>query len=352
MKNLNAIGLMSGTSADGLDVVLCEFRYNEGKWDYNTTKSQTFDYDATTKSKMLMLHTLSAEDLKRADVWFGQFSAKCVNEFKKNILQPIDIIASHGHTVFHNPTEGYTMQIGDGNIIAKQTGITTVYDFRSGDVALGGQGAPLVPIGDELLFGNYDACLNLGGFSNISMHNEKGARIAFDISPVNIIMNEYARMLGKNYDEGGKIASSGEIIPELLSELDNIEFYNQKPPKSLGREWVEREMKPILAKYANENIADILNTLVNHIAGQIGKIVNNKGKVLVTGGGAYNKYLIDKIKNVSNAEIVIPDNITINFKEAIIFAFLGTLRIFGEDNCLSSITGATRNSCCGIIANS
>ncbi len=350
MRNCNAIGLMSGTSADGLDVVFCRFEEVGGKWKYEVLKSQTFDYDAETKSKMLSLHKLSAEDLKRADVWFGRFSASAVNVFKKDIREQIDLIASHGHTVFHNPNEAYTLQIGDGNVIAKQTGIKTIYDFRSGDVALGGQGAPLVPIGDELLFGNYDACLNLGGFSNVSLRNEKGTRIAFDISPANIILNEYARKLGKNFDNNGEIASSGKLIPQLLAELDNLEFYTQNPPKSLGREWVDNSMKPVLAKFENEPECDILHTLSAHISGQIGKALFKRGKILVTGGGAFNKYLIENIKQKSQSEIVIPDSETINFKEAIIFAFLGVLRFYGENNCLSSITGASRNSCCGIIS--
>ncbi len=350
MESYNIIGLMSGTSADGLDVVLCRFEGSDYNWKYTPIKAKTYEYDSETKAKMLSLHTLSAEDLKRADVWFGNFSADAINEFRKDISEHIDLVASHGHTVFHNPSEGYTMQIGDGNVIAKKTKIPTVFDFRSGDVALGGQGAPLVPIGDELLFGEYDACLNLGGFSNISMRNRHGERIAFDISPVNIIMNEYARKLGKNYDANGDIAASGKTIPALLKKLSAIRYYRQKPPKSLGREWVEKEMKPILAEYDSETIADMLNTLSVHIGTEIGKAIGSCGKVLVTGGGAYNKFLIDNISRNCNSEIIIPDDTTINYKEAIIFAFLGLLRLNGKNNCLSSITGAKKDSCCGVVA--
>lgn len=350
MESYNIIGLMSGTSADGLDVVLCKFEGSGYNWKYTPIKAKTYEYDSETKAKMLSLHTFSAEDLKRADVWFGNFSADAINEFRKDIAEHIDLVASHGHTVFHNPSEDYTMQIGDGNVIAKKTKIPTVFDFRSGDVALGGQGAPLVPIGDELLFGEYDACLNLGGFSNISMRNKQGERIAFDISPVNIIMNEYARKLGKNYDANGDIAASGKTIPALLQKLSAIRYYSQKPPKSLGREWVEREMKPILAEYASETIADMLNALSVHIGAEIGKAIGSCGKVLITGGGAYNKFLIDNIRRNCNSEIIIPDDTTINYKEAIIFAFLGLLRICGKNNCLSSITGARNDSCCGVVA--
>ena len=350
MESYNIIGLMSGTSADGLDVVLCKFEGSDYNWKYTPIKAKTYEYDAETKAKMLSLHTLSAEDLKRADVWFGNLSANAINDFRKDISKQIDFVASHGHTIFHNPQEGYTMQIGDGNVIAKKTNLPTIYDFRSGDVALGGQGAPLVPIGDELLFGQYDACLNLGGFSNISMRNDRGERIAFDISPVNIIMNEYARLLGKNYDENGDIAASGKFIPALLNELSAIKYYGQKPPKSLGREWVEQTMKPILAKYQSESVPDILNTLSVHIGTEIGKAIDKCGKVLVTGGGAYNKFLIGNIRQNCNSEIIIPDDTTINYKEAIIFAFLGLLRICGKNNCLSSITGAKKDSCCGVLA--
>ena len=323
MESYNIIGLMSGTSADGLDVVLCRFDGSDYNWKYTPIKAKTYEYDSETKAKMLSLHTLSAEDLKRADVWFGNFSADAINEFRKGISEHIDLVASHGHTVF---------------------------DFRSGDVALGGQGAPLVPIGDELLFGEYDACLNLGGFSNISMRNKQGERIAFDISPVNIIMNEYARILGKNYDANGDIAASGKTIPALLKKLSSTKYYKQKPPKSLGREWVEQEMKPILAEYASETVADMLNRQSVHIGAEIGKAIGSCGKVLVTGGGAYNKFLIDNIRRNCNSEIIIPDDTTINYKEAIIFAFLGLLRICGKNNCLSSITGAKKDSCCGVVA--
>ncbi|MCF0207572.1 MAG: anhydro-N-acetylmuramic acid kinase, partial [Bacteroidales bacterium] len=236
MSDFYAIGLMSGTSVDGLDVVLCRFCNNDGKWSYSVLKSQTYDYDAGTRSRLLNAHTLSAEELRCLDVEFGRLSAGFVNDFRKGLDAKIDLIASHGHTVFHNPSKAYTLQIGDGNVIAKLTGLTTVYDFRSGDVALGGQGAPLVPIGDELLFPDYDACLNIGGFSNVSMKNESGTRIAFDISPANIILNEYARNLGMPYDDGGRVAASGSVVSPLLDALNNLEYYTQKPPKSLGRE--------------------------------------------------------------------------------------------------------------------
>lgn len=350
MKSYNIIGLMSGTSADGLDIVLCNFQKDNTKWQYKVLKSQTIDYTPSQRAKLLDLHKFSATDLRKADIDFGRFSAESVNDFCKDLPYSIDFIASHGHTVFHEPALHYTLQIGDGNCIAKQTGITTIYDFRSGDIALGGQGAPLVPIGDELLFGDYDACLNLGGFSNISFRNGNGTRIAFDICPVNIIMNEYARRLGKKYDNGGEIAASGKCIKELLNELNVLDFYKKSYPKSLGREWVENTMMPILAKYENYNIPDILNTLICHISYQIVEVIKSRKNVLITGGGAYNSFLIETIRESCSTEIIIPENSIINYKEAIIFAFLGVLRINNENNCLASITGADRDSCCGIIA--
>lgn len=344
-----ALGLMSGTSCDGLDVVLTHFDFSDNTPKFEVIKSKTYNYDQQTRKMLLSLHLLSAEELRRADINFARLSAAAVNDFTKDINVEIDFIASHGHTVFHNPSENYTFQIGDGNTIAKLTGIKTVFDFRSGDIALGGQGAPLVPIGDELLFCNYDACLNIGGFANISkLSGEK--RIAYDIAPANIVINNYARKEGKEYDNNGELAQQGKIIASLLEALSNLNYYSQKPPKSLGREWVEQTFIPIVETYPSYSNTDILRTLTEHIAQKIANELNDCKNALITGGGAYNSFLIQAIKRYCKTNLVIPNDIIINYKEAIIFALLGALRLNEKDNCLANITGAKRNSCCGLVA--
>jgi anhydro-N-acetylmuramic acid kinase len=230
--------------------------------------------------------------------------------------------------------------------------LPVVYDFRSGDVALGGQGAPLVPIGDKLLFPEYDFCLNLGGFANIS-YEYKGRRIAYDICPVNIVMNAIAERSGKAYDENGDMAREGMLSHYLLTELNQLGFYKMPPdsPKSLGKEWVIKNINPLLEQYDLAD-NDLLHTFCEHIAYQVGKSLKgkSKGKLLITGGGAYNSYLLDRMKEHITHDIVLPAKTTIEYKEALLFAFLGVLRTRNEVYCLKSVTGASRDSSGGVIA--
>lgn len=348
MLEYNIIGLMSGTSVDGLDIVLCKFVNLNNAWNFKVIKCESVTYSKIMRQKLLDLHKMSGEELVCTDIEFARFCANQVNHFKTGITEKIDLIASHGHTVYHQPSQNYTLQIGNGETLAKLTGIKTICDFRSGDVALGGQGAPLVPIGDELLFEKYGACLNLGGFSNVSF-KLANKRIAFDISPVNIVLNDLAKTKGLEFDDKGKLAACGKLIPQLLSELDNIEYYSINPPKSLSREWVDVNVKPILSKFSDAKTEDLLHTFVIHVGGKIAEILNGKKSVLVTGGGAYNDFLIKIISSNCNAEICIPAPEIIEFKEAIIFAFLGMLRDRNEINCLASVTGACRDSSAGAV---
>ena len=244
----------------------------------------------------------------------------------------------------HQPEKGITLQIGDGKIINTQLKIPVVYDFRTLDVELGGQGAPLVPIGDELLFSEYDYCLNLGGFSNFSFNND-GLRQAYDICPVNIVLNEYAHKLGEEYDNEGQIAKTGSINNELLKELNAINYYQQLPPKSLGKEWLEIDFIPILKKY-NDSTPNIMRTVVEHIAIQIADCIK-LGQCLVTGGGALNAFLMQRIAANSQANFILGNKKLIEYKEALIFGLLGVLNREGEINCLASVTGAKRNSIVG-----
>lgn len=345
----DAIGVMSGTSLDGLDLAACSFRYNGEIWDYIVHNAITIPYDPTWKQKLVSAHTLTGFELRTLDVEFGKFIGQWVNEFIVRSGFKPGLIASHGHTIFHQPQAGITLQIGSGAVIAALTGISTVSDFRSTDVALGGQGAPLVPIGDELLFGKYDACLNLGGFSNISFRfNQK--RIAFDICPVNILHNSLVRSEGFDFDTDGRFAASGNINTHLLEALNTLDFYRAKPPKSLGREWFERVILPLF-EGSGLNLADKLRTATEHIVIQLNHVLTHYGfrYVLVTGGGTHNKFLIDRLRDTCSATIAIPDRITIDYKEALVFALLGVLRMNNLTNCFSSATGASADSSGGAV---
>lgn len=338
---------MSGTSLDGLDIAICDIN----KDDYSNSRiicAKTIPYNNNIKKRLSDCYTNDSDTLFATSAWFGKFIGTEVLKFiTENNLKPL-FIASHGHTIFHNPQMGYTTQIGCGATIAAETGITTISDFRSLDIALGGQGAPLVPIGDKLIFGNYDYCLNLGGIANVSFQHNK-ERIAFDISPANIPLNHYSALLGLEFDENGDIGRSGSCNNELLSELNNLDYYFKPSPKSLGVEWVNGYFMPVIEKY-NISVEDKISTIYEHISSVISKELLGEDKnVLVTGGGAHNSYLIEKLKEHSNVRIVIPDKIIVDFKEAFIFALLGFLRINNLTNTLSSVTGAKRNSSGGAI---
>ncbi|MEI8136395.1 MAG: anhydro-N-acetylmuramic acid kinase, partial [Bacteroidota bacterium] len=255
---------------------------------------------------------------------------------------------SHGHTVFHQPKLGFSTQIGCGATIAAVTGRTTICDFRSLDVANSGQGAPLVPIGDKLLFGKHEACLNIGGIANISFNDKNGNRIAYDICEANMLLNYLAEKLSQPFDKGGEIAKSGKINAELLNKLNSQNYYSQNGAKSIGREWFEQNILSLIENNGIE-IKDLLATSTEHIAQIIANDLEDKKNVLVTGGGAFNTLLIEKIKSKTNCEIIIPDAQTINFKEALIFAFLGYLRLYKKTNTLSSVTDAKSDSAGGAV---
>lgn len=349
MKVYKAIGLMSGTSLDGLDMCFTKFWKENSCWKFEILKAETIAYSEILEEQLRNSVHLSSQDLLALHSEYGFYLGQVTKAFiKKNQLTDIDLIASHGHTIFHQPHRKFTLQIGDGRAIKVQTQVPVIYDFRSQDVLLGGNGAPLVPIGDEHLFSDYDACLNLGGFSNISFKiNEE--RIAFDIAPVNIILNKLAQEFNKNYDENGDLAKKGNINPQLLEQLNSLDFYAQSHPKSLGIEWCNDNIFPL---FSGIDSLDILATFTEHVAEQISKIFNihQFKKVLFTGGGTYNHYLIEKIKSKTQTEIIIPEKQIIDFKEALIFAFMGVLRLNNEINVLASATGSLHNHSTGIIA--
>lgn len=343
------IGVMSGTSLDGIDLVYVEFN-KTANWDFTVLKAETIEYDATCREKLTTLTSVSLEDLKHIDTDYTHYLAVVINGFiQANHIKDLDAICSHGHTALHQPQNKLTYQIGNLPSLATLTEQTVVCDFRVQDVELGGQGAPLVPIGDELLFSQYDYCLNLGGFANISTRMN-GERIAYDICPVNIVLNHYVKSLGFAYDDKGNIASNGVINQTLLRRLNDLDFYKLPYPKSLGLEWVKAGIFPLIDSKGME-IQDVLRTFVEHIAIQVSNEINkkNNASVLVSGGGVYNEFLINRIKSLTNNKIIVPSKEIIEFKEALIFAFLGVLRLRNEVNTLKSVTGASENHSSGKI---
>ena len=346
-NNFKAIGVMSGTSLDGLDIAACEFEFTRGKWKFSISEALTIAYNSEWLEKLKKSPHLSCEHLIELHSQYGRFIGLQINKFIGETGFTPDLVASHGHTIFHQPEKHFTFQLGSGTEIAASTQITTVADFRSGDVALRGQGAPLVPIGDKLLFSDFDSCLNLGGFANISFE-KNNCRIAFDICPVNIILNHFAEKQGLPFDKNGELGRKGIVNHELLKELNNIKFYHQEPPRSLGREWIDDVILPVINSPGCSE-EDKCRTIYEHIAEQISKSIQRNGNVLITGGGAFNSFLIELIRKKTKTQINLPDPQIINFKEALIFAFLGVLKIREEINCLSSVTGASKDSSTGVI---
>lgn len=346
-KYIYCIGLMSGTSLDGIDLAYIKMHASSYK-DFEILKAETIPYSKEWKTKLQVAVAYSNDELKLVDSAYGELLGKVLNDFlKQNAINNLDFIASHGHTILHQPENGITLQIGNGQVIANNTQQKVVCDFRTQDVQLGGQGAPLVPIGDSLLFADYDYCLNLGGFANISYEKEN-QRIAFDICPVNIVLNHYTRTIGLEYDDEGKIASEGKINTQLLEQLNSLPFYQEIPPKSLGLEWVQKNIFPLIDEYETD-IPTILRTFIEHTALQIGNVVENEATILVTGGGAFNTFLMKRIEFFAQTKIKQVSTELIDYKEALIFALLGVLKTQNKVNCLQSVTGAKKDHSSGNI---
>jgi anhydro-N-acetylmuramic acid kinase len=348
-KNL-VLGIMSGTSLDGLDLALCEFDRISDTTTFKILGAKTSHYSPLWKKRLSDITIASAEDYFKLHAVYGQFIAEEANQFLKALKIQPDLIASHGHTVFHQPALGFSTQIGCGATIAANTGITTVCDFRSLDVALHGQGAPLVPIGDKLLFGKHTACLNIGGIANISFDDAQGKRVAYDVCEANMLLNYLAEKAGKEYDKGGEMARKGKVDEILLHQFNCLEHYTHAGAKSIGREWFEEHVLKLVHESKSSN-PDLLTTATEHIATIISRELNLKHikSCLVSGGGAFNSFLISKVRAKTPCEIIVPEDELVNFKEALIFAFLGYLRVNAIPNTLATVTGAKHNSIGGAV---
>lgn len=357
-----ALGIMSGSSLDGLDLAFVEFHEVAGKWTFHVKAATCSKYEDDWIAKLKNAVTLDGLHYQLLHAEYGHYIGEKVNRFieEHELQYQVQLIASHGHTTFHLPGQKMTGQLGDGAAIAATTGINVVSDLRAMDIALGGQGAPIVPIGEKLLLGDYPLLLNLGGISNISFNNSE-KHIAFDICPANRVLNMLAQEDGKEYDEGGAIAASGQIQNALLSRLNEQDYYKQPYPKSLANDFGTETLYQII-KDAKYELRDAMRTYVEHIALQIDNAlqaaeeksgISTKGlKLLVTGGGAHNSFLVTRMKEYLDKreiDLTIPSAELIDYKEAIIMALIGVLRWREENNVIASVTGATRDSIGGAM---
>jgi len=347
---------MSGTSLDGIDlaeinITVSNTENNKEEWDYTILTSETISYPKYWKLDLQHAISFSKEKMTIFNKEYTSYLATVISNFiTKHQITCLDAVCSHGHTIWHQPENGLTLQIGNLPEIADLINEKVVCDFRVQDVALGGNGAPLVPIGDRLLFNEYDYCLNLGGFANISFES-KGKRIAYDVCPVNIVLNVLAEELGFPYDDSGNFAKKGKLNQLLFQQLNDLKYYQEAAPKSLGLEWVQKNIFPIL-DVSEISIFDKLHTVTEHIAFQLASEFQENTSVLVTGGGAYNHFLLARIQYYKKVELVVPSAKLIEYKEALIFGLLGVLRLRNEVNCLASVTGAAKDHCSGFIYNS
>jgi anhydro-N-acetylmuramic acid kinase len=347
----HAIGIMSGTSMDGLDLACCRFTKRR-KWEFEIQTALTIRYPKSWKDKLTAAPHLRSEALLALDAEYGKFIGERCQEFiRKGKIKNVDVVASHGHTVFHQVQRGFTFQLGNGHGIHAATGLPVVYDFRSLDVALHGQGAPLVPMGDRHLFGEYDVCLNLGGIANLSME-KNDRRIAYDICFANMGLNYLAAKVNKEFDKDGLLAAGGTVVESLLDKLSAVYETNRKKRPALGREGFESVIQPLFDDDLI-SVEDRMRTFCESIAAEIRRSIPSKKnnlKLLATGGGALNPVLIKLLRqSLPGIKVEVPPRQIIEFKEAMVFAFLGVLRVRGEVNVLKSVTRASRDSCSGVV---
>ncbi|XP_071087262.1 anhydro-N-acetylmuramic acid kinase-like [Haliotis cracherodii] len=359
MASYKGIGVMSGTSLDGLDICYVEFTgdIETDVWGYRIERAVTVCYGEEWTDKLRRATKLAGVDLIKLHFDYGHFIGDAVKQFIEKERIKVDFVSSHGHTIFHQPESSFTFQLGDGETTSTYLQCPFVCNFRAKDLALGGQGAPLVPSGEKFLFSHADLCINLGGIANVGQKGRKG----FDICPCNIVLNKLAKQFdgAREYDVDGEIASRGVVKDSLLQQLECLEYYEEPPPKSLGIEWIDKEIFPLLDDKLY-TVADMQRTFVEHITNRIAKacadcsqeVESSEQTVLITGGGAFNKYLMNllegKLKQCG-IKVQKTDDDTINFKEAMVFAFLGMRTLLGLDNVVSVVTGSRCDSVSGSI---
>ena len=361
-KTHHIIGLMSGSSIDGLDIAFCRFEFDEspkkGQIQWQIIESTTVPYPINWQNRLRKTTSMSAPELLETDAALGRWMGQEVKKFIHEKELKVDLVASHGHTVFHFPEKGYSLQIGNGNHLAEKCGLPVIYDFRMADIAAGGQGAPLAPVVDEWLFTDYDFFLNLGGIANVACHTKDGF-VGYDVIGANQTLDALAGKLDLAYDKGGQIAAQGTINHQLFESIQQIGFFQENYPKSLDNQWVVKNMtQPILA--FNDSIPNKMATMVELIAKNIGTEINQllpiakreKHQMLVTGGGTHNTFLMEKINHYcdDHIEIIIPKKEIIDSKESLLIALLGLLNFYGVPNSSPTVTGANQNTLGGVWA--
>ncbi|GAB3413475.1 anhydro-N-acetylmuramic acid kinase [Niabella aquatica] len=347
---------MSGSSLDGLDIVFTEILENGGKWSYEIIHADCLPYSEEWTEKLKNATSLSALDYQLLHSEYGHYLGGRVNEFinRHHLQFKVAVVASHGHTTFHLPAKKMTAQLGDGAAIAAVTQLPVVSDLRSMDIAFGGQGAPVVPIGEQLFFPDYPYFLNIGGIANISIKGDHYK--AFDVCAANRVLNMLANEVGKDFDEGGELARHGQLNQALLNELNGLTYYTLPIPRSLANSFGTDTVYPVIKKYGL-SAADALHTYTAHIVRQVkNALMTHKTaaateqQLLVTGGGAFNSYLVERLQQaLEGIKVVVPDEQLVQYKEALIMALIGVLRWREEYNVLSSVTGAARNSVGGAM---
>lgn len=360
-KTYHVIGIMSGSSLDGIDLAYCRFTTGTDlQFDWELILGETMPLPENWQARLAHLPTQNAVTFAKTHVYFGHFLAKTVNQFvEQHQITQLDFISSHGHTIFHNPDKRYTTQIGCGSAIAALTGYPVINDFRMQDIAINGEGTPIAPAADRYLYSDYDFCLNIGGIANITSQIQEDP-IAFDISPANQLLNYLSGQLGFAFDNDGQIAASGNLLPELLQLLQGYPYYKSPPPKSISNEWIVSELLPILASF-EASIEDKLHTVTQFIAIEVSNSLirltqdssHAEYRLMLSGGGSKNKYLIESIKSCLsgqlNIELIVPSTETIDFKEAILMGLMGVLRVLNVPNCFSTVTGARFDTIGGAI---
>lgn len=351
------IGLMSGSSLDGLDIAFVKLEDVRGQWSYEILEAECVPYDDKWTHQLRTAAQLNVPDFLQLHTAYGRYTGDAVNAFieKYQLQHQVQFITSHGHTVFHNPSARTTWQLGDGASIAAITQLPVVSDLRAVDVALGGQGAPIVPIGDKLLFADYDYLLNIGGIANLTTSGSN--YVAFDVCAANQILNQLATRNGAIMDESGAMAASGVLLGEVLDQLNALPYYSVYGPKSLSNEQAVDMIFPILNR-SSHNTNDLLHTVVVHIAQQVAKSVKHQDasgepkKMLITGGGAFNDTLVKAIAQhlaPLNVTVTVPEERVVKYKEALVMALIGVLRWRDDENVMSSVTGASRDSIAGAL---
>ncbi|XP_064473646.1 anhydro-N-acetylmuramic acid kinase-like [Ornithodoros turicata] len=356
------IGVMSGSSLDGLDIIYTRFSLTSSDcWEYNIQHCTCYNYSPTWIDKLKHATSTSALEYQLLNTEYGRYIGEYVLRFiRENRLDgKVHLIACHGHTVFHLPSQLTTSTLGDGATVAAVTGLPVVSDLRSMDVALGGQGSPIALTAERKLFGNeYQFFLNIGGMACLTYAGKNYSdSFAVDVCPANQLLNLLANREGRAFDRSGEMAKSGKVSTRLLKDLDDFDYYKKSFPKSLGVDFGPEILYPLIQAH-DLSTADALQTFTEHICNQVAEVIRlvertvkdglpQSSKMLVTGGGARNLFLVDRLTErlkEFRITVVVPNDELVKFKEALVTSVIGVQRLRGEENFIGEVSGASRSS--------